>query len=218
LENENRIHRTSSVQHTQKLETLNHEKNTLEQNKIRTSIEMEQLKASNMDLLQSKQAAGNEIDRLKSTVTNLEKILKSKEDATTSLSGENKNLSTTNQFTIEMMETQKSLLQAKTNEMELLRQNMERQLADERKRVEVLEQENRVLKQERVHDQTNVPNTSRLNNNSINHTNVESNHGDDDDNAHNDINYDSEFGDTDESDNDEDNDINYDTPSEDERT
>jgi hypothetical protein len=109
-------------------------------------------------------------------------------------------------------------LQSKTNEMELLRQNMERQLADEKTRNEVLERENRVLKQERAPDQTNTQSTSRLNNDTINPTNAESNHGGDDDNAHNDINYDSEYDATEESDNDENNDINYDTPSEDEKT
>jgi hypothetical protein len=109
-------------------------------------------------------------------------------------------------------------LQSKTNEMELLRQNMERQLDDEEKRNEVLERENRVLKQERVPDQTNTQNTSRLNNDTVDPTNAESNHGGDDDNAHNDINYDSEYDATEESYNDENNDINYDTPSEDEKT
>jgi chromosome segregation ATPase len=218
LENENRIHRTSSVQQIQKLDTLNHEKNTLEQNKMQASFEMEQLKASNSTLLQNKQDMSIEMERLKATVTNLEKLLKSKEDATTSLNSDNKHLSTANQFIIEMVETQKSLLQSKTNEMELLRQTMERQLADEKKRNEVLEQENRVLKQERVQDQTHTQSTSLFNNNRINPTNVESVYGSDDDDAQNDINYDSELDNTEESEDDEDDDINYDTPSEDEKT
>jgi hypothetical protein len=197
LENEMRTYRTSSLKQIQKLETLNHDKNTLEQNKMQASLEIERLKASNVDL---------------------EQLLKSKEDTTTSLNGENKNLSTANQFIIEMMDTQKSLLQARTNEMELLRQNMERQLQDEKKRIEVLEQENRALKQERAQDQTNTQSTSLLNNNRINPTNVESNHDGDVDDAQNDINYDSDLNNTEESDDGEDNDINYDTPSEDEKT
>jgi chromosome segregation ATPase len=86
LKNENRIHRTSALVQTQKLQTLNHEKATLEQNKTQASIEIERLKTSN---------------------TSLEQLLKSKEDATLSLNGENKNLSTANQFIIEMVETQK---------------------------------------------------------------------------------------------------------------
>jgi hypothetical protein len=57
-----------------------------------------------------------------------------------SLNGENKNLSTANQFIIEMVETQKSLLQTKTNEMELLKQNMEHLLANEQQRNDTLEQ------------------------------------------------------------------------------
>jgi hypothetical protein len=44
FQNENRIHRTSSLRQTQKIETLNHEKATLEQNKMQASIEMERLK------------------------------------------------------------------------------------------------------------------------------------------------------------------------------
>jgi arsenate reductase-like glutaredoxin family protein len=109
LQNENRIHRTSSLRQTQKIETLNHEKATLEQNKMQASIEMKRLKTSNMSL---------------------EQLLKSKEDAMASLNEEKKPLSTANQFIIEMVETQKSLLQVKTNEMELLRQNMEHLLAN----------------------------------------------------------------------------------------
>jgi hypothetical protein len=45
-----------------------------------------------------------------------------------------------------MVETQKSLLQAKTNEMELLKQNIEHLLANEQQRNDTLEQENRLLK------------------------------------------------------------------------
>jgi arsenate reductase-like glutaredoxin family protein len=86
LQNENRIHRTSSLRQTQNIETPNHEKATLEQNKMQASIEMERLKTSN---------------------TSLEQLLKSKEDAMASLNGENKNLSTSSQFIIEMVETQK---------------------------------------------------------------------------------------------------------------
>jgi hypothetical protein len=143
LQNENRIHRTSSLRHKQKKETLNHEKATLEQNKMQASIEMDRLKTSN---------------------TSLEQLLKSKEDATAPLNGENKNLSTANQFIIEMVETQKSLQQAKTKEMALLRQNMEHLLANEQQRNDVLEQENQLLKQERTRYQTNVQRTSHLNN------------------------------------------------------
>jgi FtsZ-binding cell division protein ZapB len=48
LQSENRIHRTSSLKQNQKVETLNLEKTTLEQNRMSTSIEMERLKASNI--------------------------------------------------------------------------------------------------------------------------------------------------------------------------
>jgi chromosome segregation ATPase len=199
LENENRIHRTTSLTQTQKIETLNHEKATLEQNKTQANIEIDRLKASN---------------------TSLEQLLKSKEDATVSLNGENKNLSTANQFIIEMVETQKSLLQAKTNEMELLRQNMEHLLANEQRRNGALEQENRLLMEGRAQDQTNAQNTRHLHsNNNISSTHVETRHDvdNDDGNPQNDINYDTELDNTEESDDDDtEDDINYDTPSEDE--
>lgn len=156
LENENRTYHASSLTQIQTIEMLDHEIIIFGQNKIQSVIEMEQLKTSN---------------------ASLEQLLKSKEDATTSLNGENKNLSTTNQLITGMVETQKVLLQAKANEMELLRQNMERQLADEKKRVEVLEQEIRALKQEMVQDQTHVQNTKHFNNNIINPANVESSLG-----------------------------------------
>jgi hypothetical protein len=102
--------------------------------------------------------------------------------------------------------------------MELLKQNIERQLVDERKRNEVLEQEIRALKRERAQDGINTQSTSRLNNNTISPIHVGSSHDSDDDDAHNDINYDSELDNTEEREDDEDDDINYDTPSEDEKT
>jgi chromosome segregation ATPase len=206
LQSENRIHRTSSLKQNQKLETLNHEKTTLEQNRMSASIEMERLKASNIVLVQSKQDASFEVERLKASNASLEQLLKSKEDATIPLNGEIKNLSTANQFIIEMVKTQKSLLQSKTNEMELLRQNMEHLLVNKQQRIDTLEQGNQLLKQERAQNQTNAQNTRHVNNNDIRSTNIGTSHDDD---AHNDINYDTELDDTED-------DINYDTPSEDE--
>jgi hypothetical protein len=111
----------------------------------------------------------------------------------------------------------KSLLQAKTNEMELLRQNMEHLLANERHRNDALEQEIKVLKQERTQNQTNVQNTRHWNNNNTNSANVGSSHDGNDGNPQNDINYDTELENTEESDDDNiEDDINYDTPNEDE--
>jgi hypothetical protein len=161
---------------------------------------------SKINSLQSK----NQEQKLK--IISLEYQLKEKDNTMNSLENEKKTLSTANQFIIEMVETQKSLLQSKINEMELLRQNMERQLADEKKRNEVLEHEIRALKRERAQDQTS---TSLLSNDRTNPTNVGSNRGGDDDSAQNNINYDSELDNTEERQDDEVNDINYDTPSED---
>ncbi|KAI8885664.1 hypothetical protein K501DRAFT_270599 [Backusella circina FSU 941] len=131
-----------------------------------------------------KQYADTEIASLKASKATLEQLLESKEAVIVSLNGE---------------KTQKSLLQAKTNETELLKQNMEHLLANEHRRNDALEQEIRMLK------------TIPLNNN-ISSRNIESSQHDHYDDPNNDINYDTEISNAEES---EDDNINYDTPSED---
>ncbi|KAI8886815.1 hypothetical protein K501DRAFT_308506 [Backusella circina FSU 941] len=174
LENENRTYRTSSIQRTQQLETLHHEKATLEQ------------------------------------------LLKLKEDTIVLLNRENNLLSTANQGnqqgTNEMTETLKSLLQAKTNETELLKQNMELVSANEKRRIDALEREIRMLKQKRARQQTTVQSTVTFNNN-ISPSHIGSGQHDHYDDPNNDINYDTEISNDEESEDDDD--INYDTPSED---
>ncbi|KAI8886820.1 hypothetical protein K501DRAFT_330963 [Backusella circina FSU 941] len=149
--------------------------------------------------------------------TTLEQLLKSKEDTIVSLNRENQALSTANQEnqkeTSEVVETLRNLLQAKTNETELLRQNMEQLLGSEQRRIDALEQENRILKQERTQKQTTVQSTVTFNNN-ISPSHIGSGQHDHHDDPNNDINYDTEISNDEESE--EENDINYDTPSEDE--
>lgn len=193
LENETYIYRSSSLQHTQSLKSLKKEKDTIEQDKRQTINEMDRLKMLNMTLEQS---------------------LKSKDDTIASLNRENQNLSTTNQGhqqrTTEMTETYKNLLQSKGNEMELLKQNMELLLANEKQRNDALEDENRVLKRESTQHKAGVQNRAPLSD-GISPSNVGSSHGN---SSYSDTDYDTEFGNTEESDSN--NDINYDTPSENE--
>jgi hypothetical protein len=149
------------------------------------------------------------MERIKSSYTTLKKLLKAKEDTIMSLNRENQILSTVNQGNEqganEMVDTLKALLQGKNNEIELLKQNMEHLLANEQRRNDALEQENKMLKQEMPQQQATVQNAGPSN---INPTNSDPSHHDQRDDSYNDINYESEKSDTD--------DINYDTPSEDE--
>jgi arsenate reductase-like glutaredoxin family protein len=69
---------------------------------------------------QNKVKADARTQRLKASNASLEQLLNSREDVTVPLNGENKNLSTENQYITEMVETQKRLVQAKTSEVELL--------------------------------------------------------------------------------------------------
>jgi chromosome segregation ATPase len=195
LENEKRTYHASSLKQAQTLEVLNHENATLEQNKVNTNIEIERLKKSNVTLEQNNEYANTEIKRLEVSNASLQ-------DATMSLKAEIKSLSAANQFMTETMETQKTLLLAKTNEMELLQQNMEHLLENNQRKNDALEQENRALKRVKSrHHQATKQNPSHLNK-----------AHDPNESSHNDINYDS-VSDTDES---GDDDTNYDTPSENE--
>jgi chromosome segregation ATPase len=193
LESEKREYRATTIQQAQTLSTLEQEKQALEQDKRNTIIEME---------------------RLKSSYTILEQLLKSKEDVILSLNRENQTLSTANQGNQQgandMVDTLKDLLKGKNNEIDLLKQNTEHLLANEQRRNDVLEQEIRALKQERTQQQAIVQNTGPSN---INSTNSNPTQPEQHDDSYNDLNYESEYSDTEESDGD---DINYDTPSEDE--
>jgi chromosome segregation ATPase len=205
LESEKYAYNSTSIYQNQTLDSLRQDKKMMEQDKINTTNEMEQLKAA---------------------YATLEQLLKSKEDVIASLNRENQG---NQQGTNVMVETLNNLLQGKTSEMELQKQNMELLLANEKRRIDALEQENKTLKQERLQQQTAAQNTGSLSNSS-NPTNNDSSHHDQQDDSYNDINYETEYSDTDESDgddinydtpsedNDSDNDINYDTPSEDEDT
>jgi predicted nuclease with TOPRIM domain len=114
LKEEHRSCHTSSTQQNQALNSLKQEKRTIEHDRRNITTEIEQLKASN---------------------TTLEQLLKPKEDVIVSLNRENQMLSAVNQGNQQgantMAETFQNLLQGKTNEIELLKQNMDHLLADE---------------------------------------------------------------------------------------
>jgi chromosome segregation ATPase len=195
LENEKHGHHRKSIQQTQMLNSLKQNKQTMEQDKTNTA---------------------NEMERLKSSYSTLEQLLKSKEDTIMSLNRENQMLSTASQGNQQgandMVDTLKDLLKGKNNEIDLLKQNTEHLLANEQRRIDALEQEIRALKQERTQQQETIQNTGPSNNN-INSTNSEPNHHNQHDDSYKDINYETEDSVTEQGDTD---DINYDTPSEDE--
>jgi chromosome segregation ATPase len=184
LESEKVAYHSTSMQQTQIIDSLKQEKQMVEQ--VKTS-------------------AINELEQLKASYTTLEQLLKAKEDTIIALNRENQMLSTVNQGNqqgpTDMVETLKNLLQ-----------NMENLSANEKQRIDALEEENRALKQERIQQQATIQNTGPLND-SNNPTNSNPIHSDQHDNSYNDLNYESEYSDTEESEVD---DINYDTPSEDE--
>jgi peptidoglycan hydrolase CwlO-like protein len=184
LESEKVAYHSTSMQQTQIIDSLKQEKQMVEQ--VKTS-------------------AINELEQLKASYTTLEQLLKAKEDTIASLNRENLMLSTVNQGNqqgpTDMVDTLKNLLQ-----------NMENLSANEKQRIDALEEDNRALKQERIQQQATIQNTGPLND-SNNSTNSNPIHSDQHDNSYNDLNYESEYSDTEENEVD---DINYDTPSEDE--
>jgi hypothetical protein len=194
------------------IQLLKQDKNTIESQ----ANQIESLKQEEKTKEQERKNIINEMERLKSSYSTLEQLLKSKEDTIVFLNRENKMLSTVNQGNQQgatgTVDTLKKLLQAKTNETELIKQNMELLLANEKRRNDILEQEIRALTQERPQQQATVQNTGPLNSN-INSTNSNPTQHEQHDDSYNDLNYESEYSDTEESDGD---DINYDTPSEDE--
>jgi chromosome segregation ATPase len=190
LENEQHGHHRTSIQQTQTLNLLKQEKQTMEQDKTNTV---------------------NEMERLKSSYAILEQLLKSNQDTIASLNRENQG---NQQGANEMVDTLKSLLQAKTCETELLKQNMEHTLDQEKEKNKKLLKEIKQLKQgqtvnsrqARPSSSTTVPEATALNTRS------------NEDDPNNDFNYDSECGaeysssdDTSSEDGDHANDLNYDS-------
>ncbi|KAI8880935.1 hypothetical protein K501DRAFT_275067 [Backusella circina FSU 941] len=182
------------------IQFLQQEKTTLKYDKIRT------LENENSTY---RTASLNQIQKLETLIqekATWEQLLKSKEDIIVSLNRENNLLSVAanqgnQQGTNEMVETLKSLLQAKTNEIELLKQNI---------RINALKQENRMLKQERTRKQTTVQSTAPFHNSSSS-SHIGSSQYDHYDDQNNDINSDTEVSNAEESEDDDDS--NYDTPS-----
>jgi hypothetical protein len=146
---------------------------------------------------QSRKDTSNKMERLKSSYTTLEQLLKSKQDTIVSLNRENQMLSTANQGNQqganEMVDTLKNLLEAKTSETELLKQNMEHVLDKEKGKNKKLQKEIMRLKQHQ-HDQiVNSRETSPSNTTNVPEATT-SNNGTNRDDPNNDFNYDTECG------------------------
>jgi hypothetical protein len=151
-------------------------------------------------LEQDKRNTDNEMERLKASYMTLQQLLKSKENVIVSLNLENQILSTVNQGNrqgaTDTVDSLKNLLQAEANETELVKQNMELLLANEKQRNDALAQEIRALKQERPQQQATVQNTGPSNNN-INSTHSSPTQHEQHDDSYNDLNYESEESDGD---------------------
>jgi chromosome segregation ATPase len=147
IENEKAILHTAAIKQAQKLETLHHEK------------------------------------------TSLEMVLKSKVDALTVLNGENKNLSAANQIINGLLGSKQNELESQTSQAESVKQNLEQQLANEKRKNEALEREMRLLREAQIESAFY---------NSVSQP-VESTYYDDV--SQNDINYDTEFGEESDDDN-----------------
>jgi hypothetical protein len=174
---------------------------------VNNSDEILELKKQIQLLKQDKTNTANEMERLKSSYTILEQLLKSKEDVILSLNRENQGIQ---QGANEMVDTLKSLLQSKNNEIELNNLKMEHALDKEKGKIKKLLKENKRLKQTansretRPSSNTTVPEATS--------SNTRTN----EDNPNNDFNYDTECGneysssdDTSSEDGDHANDLNY---------
>jgi chromosome segregation ATPase len=209
LENEQHGYHRMSIQQTQTLNSLKQEKQMMEQDKTNTA---------------------NEMERLKSSYTILEQLLKAKEGTIMSLNRENQLISTANQGNQqganEMVDTLKSLLQAKNSEIELNNLKMENALDKEKGKNQKLQKEIKRLKQ---HQQTSssretrpsssatVPELTTSSNTTVPEPTT-SNTGINEDDPNNDFNYDTECGTensssdgTSSEDGDHTNDLNYDS-------
>jgi chromosome segregation ATPase len=189
LENEQHGHHRMSIQQTQTLNSLKQDKQVMEQDKTN---------------------ATNEMERLKSSYAILEQLLKAKEDVIMSLNRENQG---NQQGANEMVDTLKSLLEAKTSETELLKQKMENALDKEKGKIKKLLKEIKRLKQ---HQQASSSRETRPSNYTTVPEPTTSNTGTNEDDPNNDFNYDTECGtensssdDTSSEDGDYANDLNY---------
>jgi chromosome segregation ATPase len=209
LENEQHGYHRTSIQQTQTLNSLKQEKQMMEQDKTNTA---------------------NEMERLKSSYVILEQLLKAKEGTIMSLNRENQLLSTANQGNQqganEMVDTLKSLLQAKNSEIELNNLKMENALDKEKGKIKKLLKEIKRLKQHqqasssretRPSSSATVPKATTSSNTTVPEPTA-SNTGTNEDDPNNDFNYDTESStensssdDTSSEDGDHANDLNYDS-------
>jgi hypothetical protein len=163
---------------------------------------------------QNKTNTTNEMKRLKPSYTILEQLLKSKEDTIVSLNRENQG---NHQGANEMVDTLKSLLQAKNNEIELNNLKMENALDKEKEKNKKLQKEIKRLKQQQQ-QQTISSLETRPSSSTTGPKNTASNFGTNEDDPNSDFNYDMECGtensgsdDTSSEDGDHANDLNYDS-------
>jgi chromosome segregation ATPase len=120
--------------------------------------------------------------------TSLEMVLKSKVDALVVLNGENKNLSAANQVINGLLGSKQNELESQTSQAESIKQDLEQQLANEKRKNEALEREMRLMREAQI-ETTFYNSVSQP---------VESTY---DDASQNDINYDTEFGEESDDDN-----------------
>jgi chromosome segregation ATPase len=179
-------------------------------------VELQSLKQEKQTMEQDKRNITNEMERLKSSYTTLEQLLKAKEDTIISLNRENQMLLAANQKSQqganEMIDTLKNLLQAKTSQAELLKQNMEHVLDKEKERNKKLQKEIKRLKQT-----ANSREASPSSNVMVPEFTIPNTDADEDD-PNNDFNFDTEYGTeytslygTSSEDGDHANDLNYDS-------
>jgi hypothetical protein len=165
LESEKRKYHASSIQQTQALNSLKQEKQMMEQGKRNTITEMELLKLS---------------------YSTLEQLLKSKEDTIMSLDRENQG---NQQGANEMVDTLKSLLQSKNNEVEFNNLKTENALDKEKEKIKKLQKEIKRLKQ---HQQAVNSRETRPSSSTTVPEPTTSNTGTNEDDPNNDFNYDTE--------------------------
>jgi hypothetical protein len=114
-------------------------------------IELQSLKQEKQAMEQDKTNNTNEMERLKSSSMTLKQLLEAKQDTIVSLNRENQMLSTVSQGNRqganEMVDTLKSLLQSKNNEIDSNKLIMEHALDKEKKKIKKLQKEIKRLKQ-----------------------------------------------------------------------
>jgi hypothetical protein len=158
-------------------------------------IELQSLKQEKETMEQEKMSTTNEMERLNASKSTLEQLLKAKEDTIMSLKRENQMLSTANQGNQqganEMVDTLKILLQVKNSEIELNNLKMEHALDKEKEKNKKLQKEIKRLKQQQQQQTVNSRETRPPSTTTVPEA-ITSNTGTNEDDPNNDFNYDTE--------------------------